>query len=68
MKIDSQTGEAQAKATETADKVKQMNAKVNEIQKTFQRNDVDAAEIKVQAETVRDLSNNAHDEATKVNH
>lgn len=43
-----------------------MNAKVNEIQKTFQRNDVDAAEIKVQAETVRDLANNAHDEATKV--
>lgn len=43
-----------------------MSAKVNEIQKTFQRNDVDAAEIKVQAETVRDLANNAHEEATKV--
>lgn len=43
-----------------------MATKVNEIQKVFQRNDVDAAKIKIQAEVVRDLANNAHDEATKV--
>lgn len=43
-----------------------MSAKVNEIQKIFQRNEVDAAEIKVQADNVRDAANNAHELATQV--
>lgn len=54
------------KASETADKVNQLNAKLNEIQKIFQRNDVDATEIKQQANNLRDDANNAHEFSTQV--
>lgn len=46
--------------------MRQLNGKLNEIQKSFQRNEVDANEIKNQADLVRDAATNAHDLATSL--
>lgn len=67
LKIDGETGEAQQKANETAQKVDMLTERLSELQKNFLKNDVDAKEIKKQADQVRNSASNAHEEATKVN-
>jgi len=64
--IDSETGDAQQKATETANKVNDLASKLGELQKNFLKNDYDAKEIKQQADQVRDAAHNAHEDATKL--
>lgn len=66
LQIDGQTGEAQAKAIETADKVAQLNGQLSALQKTFQRNDIDAGVIKHEADEVRDATNTAHELAAQL--
>lgn len=64
--IDGETGDAQNKAAETSRKVDTLQEKLNELQKNFLRNDLDAKEIKNQADQVRDSASNAHELATQV--
>lgn len=67
LQIDGETGDAQKKATETAQKVEMLNQKLANLQKNFLKNDLDAEEIKKQADQVRDSASNAHEVATQVN-
>lgn len=67
LQIDGETGEAQQKANETAQKVDVLSERLSELQKNFLKNDLDAKDIKKQADQVRDSASNAHEEATQVN-
>lgn len=64
--IDGETGEAHNKADDTSRKVNQLGDKLNELQKKFLKNNLDANEIKNQSDQVRDSASNAHDLATQV--
>lgn len=66
MQIDGQTGDAQTKATDTANTVAGLNKELSELQKKLAKNELDAKEIIEKTETVKESANNAHEMATQL--
>lgn len=64
--IDSETGEALNRATNTAATVDRLTQRLNELQKNFLKNDLDAKDIKAQADAVKNSTSNTHDMATQL--
>lgn len=66
LQIDGQTGDAQTKATDTANTVLGLAKELNDLQKKLAKNELDARDINLQTDKVKESANNAHESATQL--
>lgn len=64
--IDAETGEAEAPANATAQHVEELAKKVNRLQKNILKNELDAKDVKNEADKVKESAKNAHADAQKL--
>lgn len=64
--IDGQTGDAQLKASDTANTVAGLSKELSELQKKLAKNELDAREINLKTDKVKESANNAHELATQL--
>ncbi|TMW54832.1 hypothetical protein DOY81_000065 [Sarcophaga bullata] len=64
--IDAETSEAEAPANETAQHVEELAKKVNRLQKNILKNELDAKDVKKEADKVNESAKNAHADAQKL--
>lgn len=64
--IDTETSEAEAPANATAQHVEELAKKVNRLQKNILKNEIDAKDVKNEADKVKESAKNAHADAQKL--
>ncbi|XP_037816684.1 laminin subunit beta-1 [Lucilia sericata] len=66
--IDAETSEAEAPANATAQHVEELAKKVNRLQKNILKNELDAKDVKNEADKVKESARNAHADAQQLQH